>query len=444
MSFIPGEGTTVPDIDSAIGSGIAITTSPGGADFISTFLTAGGGISIVPSLVNKSVQISGVPGPSGVTVVQSGFGSGIEAVDVSGVVTLTGQYVAGPGLQMVPSGINKTVTIVNTGSVSSLYSQNGSGISITTDVSGTRLAANLTGGTGISVNPSGSNTSQTLVNTGVTSLVGGSGIGVSAATGGITVTNTGVRSLAGQTGTVALTSTGGTVAISSPTPGTINLESTQGGGGTLTAITAGTGIAVTGSAPAPTVSNTGILSLTSGTGIVVGGGQQPSITNSGVTSLVAGAGITLSGATGAVTVSAIPPTPPVLKTWQQVTAGGGTFSTNAYIIFYSWSTSGPSPNPFPTNDPTPIFIQMAFDNIVYQGPFGDPYVAITGGNTGTGLQTPTNTQWLATYQNPPVAQPYTWTYQFMVPPGNLGQQIIISAVSASMSCNCNYTVWMYY
>lgn len=310
MSFIPGEGTTVPDIDSAIGSGIAITTSPGGADFISTFLTAGGGISIVPSLVDKSVQISGVPGPSGVTVVQSGFGSGIEAVDVAGVVTLTGQYVAGSGLQMVPSGINKTVTIVNTGSVSSLYSQNGSGISITTDISGTRLAANLTGGTGISVNPSGTNKSQTLVNTGVTSLVGGSGIGVSAATGGITVTNTGVRSLAGQTGAVALTSTGNTVTISSPTPGTINLESTQGGGGTLTAITAGTGIAVSGSAPAPTVSNTGILSLTSGTGIVVGGGQQPSITNSGVTSLVAGAGITLSGATGAVTVSAIPPTPP--------------------------------------------------------------------------------------------------------------------------------------
>jgi len=61
----------------------------------------------------------------------------------------------------------------------------------------------------------------------------------------------------------------------------------------IKSITAGSGISVT-SGSRPTITNTGILSLTGGTGITVSGST---ITNSGITSLTAGTGITVSGST---------------------------------------------------------------------------------------------------------------------------------------------------
>lgn len=375
MALVPGEGSTVPNIASGIGSGIDIVTTAGGVDNLSAFLVAGGGISITPSAINKSITIAGVPGPAGVSVITSPVGSGIQAVEApAGTVTLTGQYIAGTGLQMVPSGVNNSVTINNTQTISS---QNGSGVKLIPSGNDTDISVLLQpAGPGISITPDVGDVGISIGNTGVVKALAGSGVAVSSATGNVTFSNTGV------TGVVA----GAGVSVSAPT-------------GNVT------------------------------------------IGNTGVTSLVAGSGITLSGSTGAVTVSA---SPAGAKSWQLVDQGGGFFTANSYIIFKTWNTGGITPNPFPTNDPTPIFVQMSFTNITYQGPFGDPYVGITGGNTGAGLITPTNTQWTATYQNPPTSQPYTWTYQFMVPPGNLGQQIILSAVSASMTCNCNYTVWMYY
>jgi hypothetical protein len=255
MSFVPGEGSTVPDIDSAVGSGISIAPSSGGVDFISTFLVAGGGISITPSLVNKSVTIAGTGGPVGVSVVQSGNGSGIEAVDVSGVVTLTGQYVAGTGLQMVPSGINKTVTINNLQTISSDI---GSGIKVTQTGSDFDIATLLApAGAGISITPSTTTNGISIGNTGVTKLVGGAGLGVSAATGNVTLTNTGVTnlvagpniSLSGSTGAVTISASGGTSG--------------------LTNLTGGTGIAISGASPVLTVSNTGVTQLTAGNNMLV-------------------------------------------------------------------------------------------------------------------------------------------------------------------------------
>ncbi len=61
----------------------------------------------------------------------------------------------------------------------------------------------------------------------------------------------------------------------------------------VNSITAGSGISVTSGAN-PTITNTGILSLSAGTGISVSGST---ITNTGITSLSAGSGISVSGST---------------------------------------------------------------------------------------------------------------------------------------------------
>lgn len=74
--------------------------------------------------------------------------------------------------------------------------------------------------------------------------------------------------------------------------------------GAVNSAAAGTGISVSASTGAVTITNTGVTSNVAGTGISVSAGTGAvTITNSGVTSLVAGTNITLSGSTGAVTIS---------------------------------------------------------------------------------------------------------------------------------------------
>lgn len=60
------------------------------------------------------------------------------------------------------------------------------------------------------------------------------------------------------------------------------IYATEGGGG-VTSITAGTGIAVTGTASVPIVSNTGVLSVTAGTGISVTGTATAPVINATAT-----------------------------------------------------------------------------------------------------------------------------------------------------------------
>jgi len=69
-----------------------------------------------------------------------------------------------------------------------------------------------------------------------------------------------------------------------------------GGGGGVSSIVAGTGIAVSGTS-AVTVSNTGVLSVASaGTGITIAGtAQNPTVQNTGVLSVSAGYGLSISG-----------------------------------------------------------------------------------------------------------------------------------------------------
>ena len=318
MALIPGEGSTVPNIASAIGSGIDITTSAGGVDFLSAFLQAGTNVTLVPSISNKSITINAAPGGGGIISVQAEAGAGVYTnTDISGHVAITSALVAGTGIQLVQSGVNETVTINNTGAQPT--SVNGSGITVG---AGGQISANLLAGTGIGIASSGINTSKTISNTGVTSLT-------------------------------------------------------------------------------------------------------------------AGSGISLSGSTGAVTISAT--APQSFPIWRQLFNNPSNFfSSNSYIIFQNIAS-------FPTNNPTPLYIQVTFQNVTYAGQFGDPYVAVSGGNIGNALLTPTNIQWMATYQNPPGnPNPYCFTYFYMIPPNNAGASINITALGASISCNASSAGYIFY
>jgi hypothetical protein len=99
----------------------------------------------------------------------------------------------------------------------------------------------------------------------VSTVVAGTAIGVSGATGNVTVTNSGVTALTTSSGLSTNTSATGAVSV------------------TNTGVTALT-------------TSSGLSTNTSATGAV-------SITNTGVTSVVAGTGVSVSGATGAVTLS---------------------------------------------------------------------------------------------------------------------------------------------
>ena len=132
----------------------------------------------------------------------------------------------------------------------------------------------------------------TINNTGVTSAVAGSGIGVSAGTGAVTITNSGVRS---------------------------NV--------------AGSGIGVSSSTGAVTVSNTGVLSNLSGNGITLSSATgNVTVTNSGVLSITGGTSLDASASTGSVTLGvtddSIGDTQLTYNTGQHLTTSTGvTFAT---------------------------------------------------------------------------------------------------------------------
>jgi hypothetical protein len=124
----------------------------------------------------------------------------------------------------------------------------------------------VVGGTAITIG--GTSTSPIINNAGVTSLTAGTNITLSGSTGAITI-------------------------------------SASGGGGTVTSVSAGTGISITGTSSDPIVSNTGIISITAGTGLsstqVTPG--NPTLNNEGVLELTAGSNITITGTKSNYTIS---------------------------------------------------------------------------------------------------------------------------------------------
>ena len=208
MSFIPGEGSETLTIASQAGSGIAIN-AVSDVNYLSANLIAGTNISLVPSVSNTSITINASGGGGGIASVSSAVGSGIEATTTGSAVSLTSGLVAGTGIQLVPSGVNKNLTINNT---QVLTTANGSGITATTVGASTALSANLTAGNGITVVGSGVNTSKQISNTGVLSLTAGTGIAVNQTTGNVSISNTGLTGLT-STNAGANITIGGTASV---------------------------------------------------------------------------------------------------------------------------------------------------------------------------------------------------------------------------------------
>lgn len=197
-----------------VGSGINITTTPG-SDTV-TFANTGvndvvagnAGIS-VSGTTTRTISNAGVLkniGGTGITV--SGDGTGDVTITNSGVTKL----VAGSGVILSPlSGLGE-VTVTNS---SPNITQNlWRFISVTGQTTLDPISSNatltITNGSGITVTTSALNNSVTIANTGVTSLAGTAGqIGVSAATGSIVLTNLGVTSVTAGSGISVSASTGG-------------------------------------------------------------------------------------------------------------------------------------------------------------------------------------------------------------------------------------------
>ena len=253
MSFIPGEGTELASITSLNGSGVSITNISD-VDYIATNLIAGTNITLVPSLTTTAITINASGGGGGIASVSSGAGSGIEATTVGSGVNLTSALVAGTGIQLVPNAVNKNLTINNTQSITSAV---GSGITATTVGGTTQLEANLVAGNGIQISLSGANTSKQINNIGVLNLTSANaGLSINQPAGTVQLTNNGVLELTAGSG-VAITGTKSNYTISATNSADV------------LSVGAGTAISITGTAQNPIVNNTGVVAINAGTGISV-------------------------------------------------------------------------------------------------------------------------------------------------------------------------------
>lgn len=231
--------------------------------------------------------------------------SGDAVKTISGVSPSGGEVTVteGTGIKVVPNIPAHEVEIKNDGVVT---------INGVAHVNNNIILSGLTGitmGTGV---PS----EITIENSGVTSLIAGMGIGVSAATGDVTVSNLGIITLnsisPSGTGDFWL-STGGNPGITIA-PGAPNeLVITNTG---VRTIIGGMGITADSPTGTVTLSNDGVLTvnslvptvgniiITDGAGIMVASaGSTVTISNTGVTDLTGGTGITVSAATGSVLIT---------------------------------------------------------------------------------------------------------------------------------------------
>ena len=372
MSFIPGEQSEIAVVASNNGSGVDIT-SVNDIDYLSLALVAGTNIALTPSLVDKTITISSAGGGGGIAAVQSTAGSGINVTNLlPATVELSSALQAGTGINLTP-GINKNLIISNTNTFSAA---NGSGININQVGANRALSANIVGGPGINLAPSSTNTSVTISNTGVQQVQAGQGILVSSPTGIATITNNGVVTNSAGTG-IAVSTVGGNstisntgvtqivagsgIAVSGSGTGVVTITNTDpspativGGtgisvntsGGTSTISNTGVvgisspvpGIQIGGTAQNPTVTNTGCIQVNAGTGINITGNQPslPVINNTGVLSLTAGTGLQVSQSTGNVTISSTLGNPAnYTKTMYQVQSGFPNDSTT--VVAYGFS-----------------------------------------------------------------------------------------------------------
>lgn len=147
----------------------------------------------------------------------------------------------------------------------------------------------LVAGQGISI--TGTPTIPQINNTGILQVVAGTGITNVGTATDPELRNTGLIQLNVGTG---LASTGGQTPTLTNT-GVLSITTTPG-----------SGISVTGSPSAPTLTNTGILGLVGGTGLTVSpvpSAQFPTLLNTGVLQVLAGTGIAVTGPATTPTIS---------------------------------------------------------------------------------------------------------------------------------------------
>lgn len=178
---------------------------------------------------------------------------------------------------------------------------------------------NFIAGNGISTNVDTPNGNVTINNTGVTSIIAGTGVTINNSTGAVTISANGGGNGGGTVTSVGLipASISRLQVTNSPIVSagnmTIDLVTTGVSAGTYTYPTVSVDAygRVTSISNANSVGTVTSVGITAGAGISVTGGPITSngsmtVTNTGVTRLSAGTGIVLSGTTGNVTISTTP------------------------------------------------------------------------------------------------------------------------------------------
>jgi hypothetical protein len=255
------------------------------------------------------------------------------------------------------TGTVQQVTVIIANTTMTTFTQ--TGVTVVGDVSATSLydsgrrvvtRVTPTGGTGISVSnvqQNGTATSFTINNTGVLSAAGSAYIGVSPGTGAITITNLGVQTISTGSGISVSTSTGSVTIVSIDNlqlvtdRGAVTTNAVQINNGTNASATNTGALQVLGGLGvgqnlyATQVYDSGSRVITSVTitpnGGLVGGGTitGPSgtitLTNVGVTSINTGSGISVSTSTGSVTIASI-------DNLQLVTSRGNTTNNTVGIV----------------------------------------------------------------------------------------------------------------
>ena len=286
----------------------------------------------------------------------------------------------------------------------------------------TLTKSTLTAGTGVSVtNGTGS---ITLANTGVTSAVAGTGISVSGSTGAVTVTNTAPDQ------TVALTAGTG-ISTSGTYPNFTITNTAPSSGGTVTSITAGTGLSggtITSSgtiAIDSTVATlTGVQTLTnktiSGASNTLSNIGNSSLTNSAIT--INGTSTSLGGSISVGTVTSVTGTAPVVSsggTTPAISMAAATGSVNGYLTSADWTT-------FNSKQPAGTYVNSvsATSPITSSGGV-TPTIAMPAATTSVNGYL-TSTDW-TTFNNKAPSVTYTANY---VP---YGQGTTTPALSASFN-----------
>ena len=361
---------TVTSVAMSVPSFLSVAGSP---------ITGSGTLAVTLSGTALPVANGGTGGTTQATA-RSGIGAGtvnsvagtgtVNGLTLTGTVTTSGSLTLGGTLSGVSltTQVSGTLPIANggTGSTSTTY------CSLSTNVTGTLPVAN--GGTGVATTPTNG---QLLIGNGtnysVATITAGSGVTVTNSAGGITIAATGsggtVTSVAGTgtvngltlTGTVtasgsltlggtlsgvsltsAVTGTlpignGGTGITSTPTNGQLMIG--NGTGYTAATITAGSGVSVTNSAGGITIAATG------------GGGTVTSVSGSGGTTGLTLAGGPITG-TGTLTIAGT-----------LAVANGGTGATSAGAALTSLGAyAATNPSGFTSNAGTVTSASVASAN----------------------------------------------------------------------------------